>query len=312
MRNFFRIKSLVYPVLFVGFLLTTSCSTLLNWKKHEVMIESFPNGANVFYGENMVGQTPCLVKIKNKPLKKQSIKIEKENYTSTNIKLKRKIHGSFWLNGLFVFVFSPVDFATQRMFKYEALETKFLKPVQGFYSPYDSIPNIKNLSIWDEKFVLKKNHFQGKIPKDKSLDGGNSNADAAIVSYFICKYKISDGNISLYSFAVMDRKMTWKKKGGVSKELLAHEKAHFDISEIYCRKLKKYLRGLQMDSGTFVESIKTAYEKYWKLMRVAQVKYDKETAHSINEETQKLWELKIKEELDSTQLYEPSILEIKL
>jgi hypothetical protein len=310
MRNFLLNKLGFVSVIVLILIISSSCSSLLHWKKREVMVESFPQGASVYYDNNLVGQTPCAVKIKNKPLKKQTIKIEKENYTPTNIKLKRKIHGSFWLNGLFVFVFSPIDFVTGRIFKYDALEAKVLKPIQGFYSPYDSIPNLKSLTIWDEEMKLSKGHFQGKIPKDKSVDGGSSTAAAAIVSYFICKYKISENKIDVYSFAVMDKKLTWKRKGGLSNELLAHEKSHFDISEIYSRKLKKHIKGLKINNSNCTETIKAAYEKYWGLMRAAQVKYDKETAHSINEETQKLWELKIKEELDSTHLFGSPRIEI--
>jgi hypothetical protein len=85
--------------------------------------------------------------------------------------------------------------------------------------------------------------------------------------------------------------------------VLAHEQLHFDICEIYGRKLCKELLKLKMSgklnnekAEEIYNNLKSAYNNYQDL-------YDLETDHSTNGKKQQEWNEKVKKELASLEKY---------
>lgn len=83
-------------------------------------------------------------------------------------------------------------------------------------------------------------------------------------------------------------KASWYKRGKVNDYILAHEQAHFDVSELFARKLKKELAALS-EAETFKEAAGAMYKKNEQERIVFQNKFDKETDHSKNFEKEKEW-----------------------
>jgi predicted secreted Zn-dependent protease len=79
--------------------------------------------------------------------------------------------------------------------------------------------------------------------------------------------------------------------------LLAHEQLHFDITELYARKLRKALQTYEPDEKMKKE-LDAIYSKVEKQRRQMQTQFDKETNHSINKEAEFKWRVFIKQELD--------------
>jgi len=99
--------------------------------------------------------------------------------------------------------------------------------------------------------------------------------------------------------------MSWSVKSKQSDYILAHEQLHFDITELYARKLRKALK------EKITKSSQTALaNKIWQdIMRewnLVQNQYDTETQHSLKEFKQKQWETKIQEELATLSDYASS------
>ena len=79
-----------------------------------------------------------------------------------------------------------------------------------------------------------------------------------------------------------------------NERLLRHEQLHFDITELYARKIdsaltsfqgcypKQYSRAIQIHDSLIIE-----WNKFQEL-------YDKETGHSVNDSAQFQWEKKIR------------------
>ena len=85
--------------------------------------------------------------------------------------------------------------------------------------------------------------------------------------------------------------------------ILSHEQGHFDIAEIYARKLYKALKGYSPDPKKANKELNKIYQQLMKEMDAAQRLYDKETNFSINRTEQAEWLTKIKEDLKNLEAY---------
>ena len=75
--------------------------------------------------------------------------------------------------------------------------------------------------------------------------------------------------------------------------ILKHEQGHFDIAELFARKLYKELRKYKYNKQTAGEDVSAIYNRITKEKAQLQSDYDAETNHSLNKEKQKEWLKKI-------------------
>jgi len=80
--------------------------------------------------------------------------------------------------------------------------------------------------------------------------------------------------------------------------ILRHEQGHFDITELFARKLAKELKEYKFNSHKYQDDVSKIYKKVMGEKEQYQNKYDKETDFSRNKEQQAEWLQKIKDELD--------------
>jgi len=85
--------------------------------------------------------------------------------------------------------------------------------------------------------------------------------------------------------------------------ILQHEQGHFDITELFARKLAKELKEYKFNSRNYQEDVGNIYKKVMEDKEEYQNKYDKETDFSRNKPQQAEWLQKIKDELDDLEEY---------
>jgi hypothetical protein len=90
-----------------------------------------------------------------------------------------------------------------------------------------------------------------------------------------------------------------------SEDLLKHEQLHFDIVEIYSRKLREKFLVLDKMKSKLEDYIST-YNNIRNDLVKYQGLYDSETEHSVNKEKQKEWEIKVAKELEELDTYDVS------
>ena len=115
------------------------------------------------------------------------------------------------------------------------------------------------------------------------------------------------------TYQVTNGKLTYRITCGFSKSkswgllktdyILAHEQAHFDITEIYARKLYEALQNYQYNRKTFKNDINDIYQSIVKEKEDMQEKYDGETDHSRNHRKQNNWLNRIQNMLDESASY---------
>jgi len=96
---------------------------------------------------------------------------------------------------------------------------------------------------------------------------------------------------------VFDKTRSWVRIP--TDEVLAHEQGHFDIAEIYARRLNKALAGYRFNTQTVSKDVNDIYGNMMKEHRQAQVQYDQETDYSRNRVKQAEWLKKIAADLKS-------------
>lgn len=128
---------------------------------------------------------------------------------------------------------------------------------------------------------------------------GKAGTTTTINDFFKC-----NGDTFYYNVRnIMSVKRSWVlKEAKNDSALLRHEQIHFDITELYARKIRKLLAEYINPCGKEKE-IKAAIN----VLKQEQINennlYDIESVHSTNKIMQKKWDEKIKKELKETEMY---------
>ncbi len=93
-------------------------------------------------------------------------------------------------------------------------------------------------------------------------------------------------------------------------EALNHEKRHFDICEIYARKLRRLILHSRFDIRHFNQDLSTAFRNLVAEYKTTQARYDRETRHSIDRAEQAKWNRRIDSELEALSGYKENVLTI--
>lgn len=105
-------------------------------------------------------------------------------------------------------------------------------------------------------------------------------------------------NITFKLENVFYTQLSWSKSGKRSKDLLHHEQLHFDINELFTRRLYVAFTTAKY-TANFRAEIQAIFDKFSAEERDFQVKYDTQTIHSRDWGSQVVWEQFIHKELDA-------------
>jgi hypothetical protein len=150
--------------------------------------------------------------------------------------------------------------------------------------------------IWTDSKKLMREDFKGTKPD-------NSNASAGASVKLRLNYAIK-ATTSFDVRCVFFKKESWYVYSGTRRIILLHEQGHFDIGEIFARKLRKdlaeVLKKTPIISPRRIDSI---YHVHAKALDDMQILYDSETDHSLIFDKQERWNLEIRKMLDSLSTY---------
>jgi Bacterial protein of unknown function (DUF922) len=147
---------------------------------------------------------------------------------------------------------------------------------------------------WDAAKKLTWNDY-------KSKPDPYSDAAASTTTVLSIDYKISQNGFDYKIESHFIKSRSW----GLHKTdyILSHEQGHFDIAEIFARKLHKQMSEYRFNKKTYQKDLKKIYEDLTDEKTEMQNDYDRETRHSINKEKQAEWLKKIEELLEEYTTY---------
>lgn len=137
---------------------------------------------------------------------------------------------------------------------------------------------------WHPQQRLTWADYKGKVKTD-------SDAAASTATYLGLEYNFGRNGFDYTITCSFSKTRSW----GLHKTdyILAHEQGHFDIAEIFARKLNQQLKAYRFDRNNFKEDLKKIYVDLTTEKDALQNQYDRETNHSINKEKQAEWLKKI-------------------
>jgi hypothetical protein len=147
--------------------------------------------------------------------------------------------------------------------------------------------------IWTETRLLTWNDF-------KASPDMKSNKSAISSTGIMVDFGHEEQNIILIVVAQFIKSASWTKD--CTENLLNHEQGHFNISEIYARKLRTKLKKKKLRRSNYGKVIQEAYNTIENEMVSLQNEYDSSTKHGTLLNEQKRWELKITELLNKSSM----------
>jgi hypothetical protein len=168
-----------------------------------------------------------------------------------------------------------------------------------------SFQSDRNMLLWQEGKPLTWDDFMGKPEKRFA---------AASTHYDIIKKIVRDDKkVTVMIEAVFLRNSSWKKLSWINDEVLAHEQKHFDVVELYSRKLRKLIAEAgYRDYSDLQAKVDGFYGRIDKEMDKYQDQYDEETDGSMNGDKQREWNKKIVMELESMKTFSNQSVHINL
>jgi len=159
-----------------------------------------------------------------------------------------------------------------------------------------------NLIPWSASRKLEWSDFKGTpdpLSHNAALTSSNINID----------FGYDEKGFQYTIKCNFDKNRSWVRIR--NNDVLAHEQGHFDIAEIYARKLNKLMKGYHFNAKTAGTDVNQLYENTMKQHRQTQVQYDEETDYSRNRPKQQEWLKKIADDLKSLDEFSHYQQEIK-
>lgn len=156
--------------------------------------------------------------------------------------------------------------------------------------------------------------FKGKInPRHIAEMGTNTGAvTVSSLSYQTLEVTSRYAKIRIISQFHPHESWTRYPKMNNADEALIHEKRHFDICEIYARKIRQAVSTTKFKRETFNDELNFLFKKLSAEHRDLQAKYDLETDHCINAEEQALWNAAIDSKLEELSKYSSPVVTVGL
>lgn len=151
----------------------------------------------------------------------------------------------------------------------------------------DSIP-------WKAGYKLKWLDFKG-VP-DKASD-----RVAITVSNIGYSLSYNKSSFTVKVKCIFEKKKSWTTTQ--DSVVLVHEQGHFDISEIFARKLRKAFKEYKFDPKTVQADLKEIFTQLNSERRRYNEQYDIETNSSTNTTMQVQWNRKLADELNALKAY---------
>ncbi|MFB9052474.1 DUF922 domain-containing protein [Formosa undariae] len=144
--------------------------------------------------------------------------------------------------------------------------------------------------IWTRDRALKLSDFQAKVDtttSKKAITGAN---------IIIVPYAFKNGKYEYHVLAKFHKDISWINTK--SEYILKHEQVHFDIAELYARKMRRDIDKIKKSAGDVLQSdYRRIHKSLFRSYYYFQKQYDDQTHHSTDHEEQVRWNAIVADEL---------------
>lgn len=168
-------------------------------------------------------------------------------------------------------------------------------------SSQDIVPEESDVVCWDYNRKLSWDDFMGNPDTLETIVG---KATAVTVAKISCVSFIDQGMPNFVVENCFMKTSSWVNHQNEAS--LQHEQLHFDIAELYARKIRKGIYELRNQGLREMAAYSSLINKLLQERNLRDEAYDYETAHSLLAEKQSEWNKKIAKELEELKKYSSS------
>jgi len=150
-----------------------------------------------------------------------------------------------------------------------------------------------NAILWDPSHRLSWADFKAAPPANSPIAATTA---SGIAYSFSAMQQGSAMEVDCTVGAYFYPESSWHRPEVANANILSHEQLHFDISELFARKMRSKIKVFRFTSEVKAE-MKGIYEEILRELRDFQTKYDDETNYSRDVEKQNEWNSMISEAL---------------
>lgn len=147
---------------------------------------------------------------------------------------------------------------------------------------------------WSETRKLSWDDFKARP------DAASTNA-AMTNSIINIEFNFDDTSLDYSISCRFDKNRSWVKVRTVP--VLQHEQGHFDIAEIFARKLAKEMKAYRFNAATVQNDVNNIYDRIMAVYQKHQQQYDQESDFSRNKDKQAEWLSKIAADLKALEAF---------
>ena len=159
----------------------------------------------------------------------------------------------------------------------------------GSFPIFLSAQKTDELIPWSNSYRLSWSDYKAKPDPV-------SDAAASTTSYLGIDYSFSNDRVNYKITCSFSKNKSWGKYQ--TEHILGHEQGHFDITEIFARKLNQRMAKYVFNRSTYEKDLKKIYDDILSEKDELQTAYDNETDYSRNKPQQAAWQEKIKKILE--------------
>jgi len=172
---------------------------------------------------------------------------------------------------------------------------RFVVALFLFFLVDDNKASLKNELIWLSNRKLQWSDFSGR-PKYWT------DFAAQTVTTIEQSYSCTGDNFTFNITAKFNKTKSWTKTKK-SNRILAHEQKHFDLTELYARKMRRAYNQLNNPCAIGKKALNKIYNDMFEELRQLQILYDVETDHGLKPKAQQQWDDFITEGLNNYIIY---------
>lgn len=158
------------------------------------------------------------------------------------------------------------------------------------------------LTVIQQSNLVPWNANRKLVWEDFKASPDPHSGNAALTSSSInIEFGYDDEQLQYSIRCAFDKNRSWVRIR--NNDVLAHEQGHFDLAEIYARRLNKAMKEYRFNARTVSKDVNGIYDNMMELHRKAQTQYDTETDYSRNKSKQEEWLKKIAQQLRELAAY---------
>ncbi len=145
---------------------------------------------------------------------------------------------------------------------------------------------------WNEHRMLSWSDFRGPV---SALNEESAAATCCSIGFKLDNDASGRPEVSVYNTFYIGK--SWVKDDARIESILAHEQGHFDLCELFTRKLRSRISTVDLSSQNVKQELMNIYSAVSDEYETFQQSYERETTHGTNIPEQRRWQELISKEL---------------